>query len=767
MTTRYLTVENIISRLAQAGVTAKVSGPADGRIAEVVTDSRMLPRSEGAMFAALRTEVNDGHRYVGEMYGKGVRVFMTERDLGGEYPGSTFIVVGDVRRALALLAGSLARESEGKRILITGSYGKSAVKEVLYRTLLQAGQNVWRSPRSYNSFIGVMLSVFECWFSGAHETEIFEVGIDGPGQAEALMASGMLRPQIGILTPMSDEHDANFPSHRDKIREKIALLEDCAMIIFDNSDKAVGRELEAAFGTAKELIGIDAVGVADFSRMVAGLFVDLAEAADVAIPEMRMSINHGVDGCVLMTDGFTPDLRSLRHALDRQSRHAAPGRRRALILGRLLPDYGSDGERTYADALALARHHGIDTVVAPDLCGELPALKDCHILIFGEMTPATEAYLDSLASVVHDTCLEVDLDALVHNFNYYRHLVPPQTGMVAMVKASAYGMGDIEVGKTLNSHNAAYLAVAVVDEGVAMRQAGITTPILVLNPVTNRYGALFANSLEPAVFSVAELERLSAEAAKAGVESYPVHIKLDTGMHRVGFTEEQLDSLTEALRRHPNIRVRSVFTHLATADCLDMDEYTRSQIDCYYRGCARIEAALGYPFLRHLLNTAGMMRFADAGSYDMARLGIGLYGISPLPGRDPQLKPVATLRSVIISLKRWPAGTPIGYGCKGRTTRESLIATVPIGYADGLDRHLSNGGARFAVNGAQCPVIGNICMDQCMVDVTDAPGVKVGDRVEIFGRQVPVESLAETLGTIPYEILTSVSQRVHRIYYTR
>lgn len=335
-----------------------------------------------------------------------------------------------------------------------------------------------------------------------------------------------------------------------------------------------------------------------------------------------------------------------------------------------------------------------------------------------------------------------------------------------MVKASAYGMGAEEIGRALQSQGAAYLAVAVVDEAVALRDAGITMPVMVLNPITNRYHTLFSYNLEPAIFSPEELNRMLAEAKTEGVSGFPIHIKIDTGMHRVGFLENQIDYIAEVLQGQENVRVASVFTHLATADCLDMDEYTAGQIEAFQRIAGKLAYRLGYNPKRHYLNTAGMMRFADSGDYDMARLGIGLYGISPYAGPEAAfLKPVAAFRSRIISLKHWPAGTPIGYGCKGRTERDSIIATVPVGYADGVNRHLGNGGAGFVVRGVECPTIGNICMDLCMVDVTDAQGVSVGDSVEIFGSQMPVERLAERLGTIPYEILTSVSPRVRRTYF--
>lgn len=387
------------------------------------------------------------------------------------------------------------------------------------------------------------------------------------------------------------------------------------------------------------------------------------------------------------------------------------------------------------------------------------------ILIKGSKTENFDDIRRKLESPRHHSILEVNLDAAVANFNTFRSLLSPQTGIVAMVKASGYGTGSLELAKTLQSQGASYLAVAVVEEGVALRRGGITMPIMVLNPVTTNYQALFDNGLEPAVFSIRELQLLMTEAERYDRRDYPVHVKFDTGMHRLGFLDNEIDELANILKSTDRVRVTSAFSHLATADCLDQDAYTESQFEAFERMTSKLAEGLDYKFRRHILNTAGIMRYPDR-QYDMVRLGIGLYGVSPLPesATSIDLKTVATLSSTIISLKHWPAETTVGYSRRGRLTRDSIIATVPIGYADGIDRHLGCGKAEFVVNGVKCPTVGNICMDICMIDVTDA-GAEIGDKVEIFGPEAPIENLAEILGTIPYEILTSVSPRIHRIYY--
>ena len=387
------------------------------------------------------------------------------------------------------------------------------------------------------------------------------------------------------------------------------------------------------------------------------------------------------------------------------------------------------------------------------------------ILIKGRADIGFDEIRRRLESPRHQSILEVNLDAVVDNFNTYRALLKPHTGIVAMVKASGYGTGALELAKTLQSQGASYLAVAVIEEGVALRRAGITMPIIVLNPVTTNYQALFAYGLEPTVFSISELQLLIAEAERYGKTDYPVHIKLETGMRRLGFIDCEIDDLIKILNSTDRVKVSSAFSHLATADCLDQDAYTQSQFDTFERMTARLIAGLPYQFKRHILNTAGIMRYPQY-QYDMVRLGIGLYGISPLPPEATKIKlrAVARLSSTIISLKHWPAGTTVGYSRRGVLTRDSVIATVPIGYADGIDRHFGCGQAQFVVNGHLCPTVGNICMDLCMIDVTDADA-NIGDRVEIFGENAPIENLAQTLGTIPYEILSSVSPRIHRIYF--
>lgn len=386
------------------------------------------------------------------------------------------------------------------------------------------------------------------------------------------------------------------------------------------------------------------------------------------------------------------------------------------------------------------------------------------IMIKGSPSFHFERIVDMLESRQHETVLEVNLDAVVHNFNLYRSMVRPTTGIVCMVKASGYGAGSYELAKTLQSQGAAYLAVAVLDEGVDLRRAGITMPIMVLNPKVVNYRTLFAYNLEPEIFSIDILQELIREGEKYGITDYPVHIKLDTGMHRLGFLERDIPALVDILKRQKVVRPASVFSHLAVADEPLQDDYTRMQFEIFDRCADMLQAAFNHRIMRHILNSTGISRFPEH-QYDLVRLGICLYGIPTLTdGSQSALRPVSSLSTTVISIKDWPAGTTIGYGRKGVLHRPSRVATIPVGYADGINRHLGNGNMNVLVNGCVCPTVGNICMDACMIDVTDAP-CAVGDRVEIFGDRMPVADIAKTLDTIPYEILTSVSSRVKRIYY--
>lgn len=749
-------------------------------ISTLLTDSRNLEFPEETIFFALSTPGNDGHKYIGDLYQQGVKYFVIKEDFDtSNYPNAIFWKVANPLEALQEIAKENRNRITTQYVVgITGSRGKTIVKELLNQ-LLRMYYTVSRSPRSYNSQIGVPLSVFgsksDC------DVAIFEAGISEKGEMQRL--EEIIRPTIGIFTSLTEEHQEGFESLEQKAEEKASLFVNTKDIFYTASpiiEKALHKvcpnaTLHPVKGNNQDL----ALAVAAFIAKSKGEeipFVIGTDNSERYVP--RFDVCETLKNCVIVYDAFTNDMNALNDALRYSRRHTDPSRNLTLITC-----FPSDFES--GDFIKKLRAHNVQKLVA---IGFAQRIKDapCQIQYVGDInellrrysisdfndeiilikdTPEQElaALKAQLEEPRHETVMEVNLGAITHNFNYYRSLMPRSQGLVAMVKAAGYGVGSIELARTLQAQGAAYLAVAVVDEGAELRRAGITMPIIVMNPMGTNYKALFDNRLEPSVFSQRELEVLLDNANRLGIKDYPVHLKLDTGMHRLGFLENELSALIEKLNSQESVRVASIFSHLATADCLDENDYTYAQLRTFDNMSNKIMSGLPYPIKRHILNTAGMMRFPEY-HYDMSRLGIGLYGVSPIEQDKDKLQVVARLFTTIISLKHWTPGTTIGYGRRGHVDKPSIIATIPIGYADGLDRHLSNGAAYVLVNGHQCPIIGNICMDQCMIDVTDAQA-KIGDKVEVFGENAPIERLSNTLGTIPYEILTSISPRVKRIYY--
>lgn len=812
-------------------IKAKLPAGADPEmtLSTLLTDSRSVTQPSESVFFALRTRNNDGHRYMRPLYDMGVRCFVAENipaDMA-DATDAAVLIVPDVRKALQALARHHRSRFNAPVIGITGSRGKTTVKEWLYQ-LLSADYDIVRSPRSYNSQIGVPLSVWE--MDSSTSLAIFEAGISQPNEMNALQQ--IIRPNIGIITNIGPEHSDGFRSLRDKCEEKVMLMRDCDCLIYNGDDSIISEAVSAACIPAKEIAWstVDSdrpLYISRITRFADSTRIDysylrsdnsvtipftsdrdienaihclavmlyLNRPADVTASRMsmlspvgtRMEVKEGVNNCLVIYDAYTSDLNSLAPALDFMNRRRTARREAAVILSDVMHE-NLEPARLYKEVATLLRRRNIHRVIGvgeeisrhsqyfpadsqffPTTSALLAAMSPGDfenelVLVKGASRFHFELIAEMLEARQHETVLEINLDAVVSNFNAYRSLLKPTTGIVCMVKASGYGAGATELAKTLQSQGAAYLAVAVADEGVALREAGITMPIMVMNPRVVNYKTLFAYRLEPEIYSFELLNDVIREGEKYGVTDYPVHIKLDTGMHRLGFDRADIPELVSVLRHQKAVSPRSLFTHLATADCPDLNDYTIGQLQLFDEMCSEIEPHFHHSIMRHCLNSAGIARFGSH-QYDMVRLGIGLYGVSPIDDpAQPALSTVSSLRSVIISIKEWPAGTTIGYGCKGVLSRRSRIATVPVGYADGLDRHLGNGALRMWVNGHRCPTVGNICMDACMIDVTDAD-CQVGDRVEIFGDNVPVTELSDTLGTIPYEILTSVGDRVKRIYY--
>ncbi len=799
-------------------------------ISVILTDSRSLVNPSETLFFALRTSVGDGHRYITDLYGKGVRAFVVNNDyvIPKECVDGVFIRSASPIESLHRLGAECRNRFHSPVIGITGSQGKTTVKEWIY-SLLRNDFDIARSPRSYNSQIGVPLSLWQ--FESSKNLPIIAAGISRPG--EMALLEDMVRPEIGVLTNIGGAHSEGFASIEEKCRQKAMLFENCKSVVYCEDNPLIVSSLpdgpmRAGWSRHNPSVplfissvekGADSTSVSytwrpgnfggkflipftseiDIENAINSLAVMLlmGETPEIVADRMaglkpvdtRLEVVEGLNGCMLVHDTYTADLPSFAQALDFTGRRAAPDLTKTVILGSLSEDSNPESDRYEAVASLIEdkdviKFIGIGSEISayaslfPDgsrfylsvddfMKSVTPEVFESElILLKGSHEDDFSPVVEMLEARQHGTVLEINLDAVVDNFNYFRSLISPTTGICCMIKASGYGAGSHELARTLQDQGTAYLAVAVHDEGADLRKAGITMPIIVLNPAVDNFKALFDNRLEPEIYSLDFLRRLIAEAGRYGVKDYPVHIKIDSGMHRLGFLQETLPEVIEMLKSTDRVVPRSIFSHLCAADDPMEDDYTMMQFEYFDKCCAMLKEA--FPerrILCHILNSTGITRFPGH-QLDMVRLGIGLYGVRTMhDGSQDSLRPVSALHTTIISLKNWPSGTTIGYNRRGKLSRPSVIATVPVGYADGLNRHLGYGNAMFNVRGVMCPTVGSICMDACMVDVTDVPGVTVGDRVEIFGETISVDTLAETLGTIPYEVLTSVSDRVKRVYY--
>lgn len=736
-------------------------------IEELLTDSRLLVNPAKTIFVALRTANNDGHAYIPELIGKGVRNFIVDHiDPDWKMDDEVNLIkVGDTLDALQK-TGTLCRQKlTGTVVAITGSIGKTTVKELFSRCSRENGTNVTRSPRSYNSQVGVPLSLWQ--LDPTADIAIIEAGISRKGEMARL--EKMIRPDIGILTLITAEHDDGFNGRRDKISEKINLFENCHTIIY-NADDADQHELLHERYAGKRLIGVNAGHGEDFtdclcyiSKLAEETETNISMSAAPLRPVTRLEVIDGVNNCRIIANRLSEDPLSLCGALDFARRQAGNNVAVSVIVDRETAGRYPEKLKGITDRYNINKCH-ITSLCRPDNIVK----NDFHDEIIVVNT-AEDCGVDKVVAILedkqHETIMEVNLDAMVHNFNFFRSKIRPATGIVCMLKAHGYGAGSVELARTLQEQGAAYIAVAVVDEGIELRRCGITMPIIVLNPRVYDFHTLSIYGLEPEVYSFELLEKLIEhfDNYEENVR-FPIHLKVDTGMRRLGFLEQDMPRVARMLSGARHIYAKTIFSHLACADDPSEDEYTRCQFAVFERCYNTLSEGLPYRVMRHILNSTGIVRFPEH-QYDFVRLGIGLYGVPTMyDGSMSELRNVSRLSSTVISIKHWKAGDTVGYNRRGLLTRDSVIATVPIGYADGLNRHLGYGNTSFTVNGRPCPTIGSICMDICMIDVTDAV-CKVGDRVEIFGDTVTPQMLADSLGTIPYEILTSISPRVKRIYY--
>ena len=871
---------------ALLGGTLLLAPATDAALATLLLDSRRVGLTEGAVFFALHGPNHDGHHHLAALYAKGVRLFVVSHPPASLAPfaGAGFVQVPDTLAALQTLAARHRATFQGPVWAITGSNGKTIVKEWLAQ-VLAPDEDICRSPKSYNSQVGVPLSVWEL-APGRHTLGIFEAGISERGEMARL--ADVIRPTHGIFTTLGTAHDAGFTSETEKLGEKLHLFErpGFELLVYCTDQPAVHAAVHAAVqaqaipalawtrhdvpgaalrfrlkpttaGTTTVRVRLgETAATAHFpaehlalraaSRftlpfadepsvenalhcLAVLLWRQLDPATTIAPAEiqrrllrlqpvaMRLEMKQGRHGCYLLDDTYNNDLAGLALALDALSRQARPGGR-TLILSDVL-ESGLSGPELYARVLALVQAHGVTRLigVGEELAAQLKVMNyelkinssalqeepedaESQFIIHNskliiQTYPSTEALLAdlrpadfqnetilikgarrfgfervvvALQQLQHGTVLEVNLDALTHNLQYYRQRLNPSTKLMVMVKAFAYGSGSYEVASLLQFQRADYLAVAYPDEGQQLRENGISLPIMVLNPGPDSFEQLRRYRLEPEIYSLERLRdylQAAREAADSPTPLPPLHLKLDTGMRRLGFDENDLPALLELLALHrAQLPVASIMTHLAAADAPAHDDFTRQQLSAFQHMAAAIEAILGRPVLKHALNSAGIRRFPEA-QFDMVRLGVGLYGVEAGDEASHNLRPVSTLRTTVSQVKTLPPDTTVGYGRRGTATaHERRLATLAIGYADGYDRRFSAGAGLVLLHGRRAPVVGSVCMDMVMVDVTDIPETQPGDVAVLFGESLTINELAERIGTIPYELLTNVSERVKRVF---
>ena len=804
------------------------------KLSHLLLDSRKLSFPENTVFFALKNSHRNGEEFIEELYEKGVKNFVISNKgfEASQFKDANFILVDDVLKALQTLAAYHRKQFNLLVIGITGSNGKTIVKEWLYQ-LLENEYNIVRSPKSYNSQIGVPLSVLQ--LNKKNTLAIFEAGISQPGEMEKL--ERIIQPSIGVLTNIGDAHSKGFKSLNEKTIEKLKLFKNCDVLIYNKetveNNPAVNEQNNlikenvhffswsmvsdeaklfiTSIGNNAGVTGITAI----YNKKEISVTIPFIDEASIenAITcwcvllhlninekiiaekmlqlhavEMRLELKHGINNCSIINDSYSSDISSLKIALDfleQQRQH----QKRTVILSDILQS-GKPGNQLYAHVAALLKQKNIERLIAigPQISLNqeqfyflkekhffisvdefLKAFNDLHfkdetILLKGARVFEFEQISHLLEQKAHQTVLSIDLNGIVHNAKQYQQLLQPHVKIMAMVKAFSYGSGSYEIANVLQFNKVDYLAVAYTDEGVELRRAGITLPIMVMNPEENTFSALLQYDLEPEIFSFSILSSLEKYLKASAINYFPVHIKLDTGMHRLGFEENDVKMLCDHLKDNDTIKLKSVFSHLVAAEDESSDKYTNLQGHIFLQCCEKIRKVLGYNFIMHIANTSAISRHKNL-QLDMVRLGIGLYGIDSNIQMQKKLKNVSTLVTTIAQVKKVKAGESIGYGRKTIIEKDSTIATVRIGYADGYPRMLSNGIGKMLVQNKLVKVVGNVCMDMTMVDVTEIKNIKAGDEVIVFGEKLPIQQLAKWCGTISYEIMTGISQRVKRIYF--
>ena len=809
---------SIIADILQA--TPRISD-AQAVISQLVTDSRSVVDPAESLFFALKAQ-RDGHKYIGDAYTNGIRNFVvSEQEAIESYQDVNVFVVKDVLLSLQTLSAYNRSQYQLQVLAITGSNGKTIVKEWLYQ-LLASDFNIVKSPKSYNSQIGVPLSVWQ--IDEEHTMGIFEAGVSKTGEMESL--AQIIKPDIGILTNIGEAHAEGFSSHQEKLKEKLKLFATAKLLIY-SPDYTFGLSPDQLPGEAQfswsfkekadlQILFIEPIQGKNYVRALykgeeIECLIPFRDSASVengiicwatllalgytpketdsrlerlTLVSMRLELKTGINQCSVIDDSYSADTSSLAIALDflnLQNQHT----KKTLILSDLV-ETGKTNEVLYTEIAALLKQKNLNRLIGigPNISASaalfdfettffettqqfvenFPALhfNNETILVKGARKFEFERISKLITQKIHDTVLEIDLNALSGNLQFYRNKLKHGVKVMAMVKAFSYGSGSFEIANLLQYHKVDYLAVAYTDEGVSLRKAGITMPIMVMSPEPSGFEAIIKHHLEPEIYS---LEILNSFKAFLGDNEYdyPIHLKLDTGMHRLGFEEPDLDALLHSLADTTKLKVISVFSHLVGSDSPNLDDFSRYQVSRFTDMADNIQASLAYPFIRHISNTSGITRHPDA-QLDMVRIGIGLYGFDGNLINNQGLRTVAALKTTVTQVKLLKANETVGYSRKGVLPDGGEIATVKIGYADGYNRRFGNGVGKMIINGKRADTIGVICMDMCMLDVTGL-NVKIGDEVTVFNNELSIAELAAQVDTIPYEILTNISQRVKRVYF--
>ncbi len=788
-------------------------------IENIAIDSRSLQNGAQTLFFAIVGPNNDAHVYIEELIEKGVRNFVVTHVPETISEEANFLVVENTLEALQHFAAYHRDLFDFPVIGITGSNGKTIVKEWL-NFLLSPDYNIIRSPKSYNSQVGVPLSVIA--INEKHNLGIFEAGISTVNEMEKL--EKILKPTIGILTNIGSAHDEGFANIGEKMKEKLKLFSRVKILICnknksidafinpklktftwsfkdENADVFITKKsildktiLKIRYSTAVFEIKIpfqDDAAIENTIHCIMTLLYfgykhEIIESrVDLLYPvEMRLKVKNGINNTTLIDDSYSSDFQSLKIALDfleSQKQY----KKKTLILSDIFQS-GLSNDELYSrvsqmiisnkinrvigvgETISKFKNKFLNCITFPNTDAFISQLDSLNfgnetILIKGARSLHFEKIVSALEEKTHETVLEINLNAISHNLNFYKSKLKPKTKMMAMVKAFGYGNGGFEIAKLLEHHKVDYLGVAFADEGISLKNDGIHLPIMVLNPETTSFSAIIQHQLEPEIYSLKGLKAFLKIAEQKKLKRYPIHIKLDTGMHRLGFEEEQLKELTDILKENPLVLVKSILSHMATSDDLNHHEFALYQIDLFEKMSSELISELKIKPIRHLLNTSGISNFPKA-QYEMVRLGIGLYGISNDPEEQPNLENVGTLKSIISQIRTIDAGESVGYGRRFIATQTTKVATIPIGYADGISRHWGNGNGFITINDQKATIIGSICMDMLMVDVSNISCAE-GDSVTIFGESPTVVYIAEKLQTIPYEILTGISQRVKRVFF--